>query len=104
MIVSNKQKQLTARLLRMLDDYRNPYHMATANGDCPTLVYRGLRGEFSPTLYKKYVRPTPRKRPRLIIPDPTGKLTAAMESQRGSQSREDYQRHLLALDIGELPF
>jgi hypothetical protein len=52
----------------MLGDYRNPYHMATENGDCPTLVYRCLDNGFSPTLYKKYVRPEPRKRERLIIP------------------------------------
>ena len=102
--MSKQQERLKAALKKKLRNYRNPYHMAVENGDSHGLVYRCLDGGFSPTLYKKYVRPTPRKRPRLIIPDPTGKLTAAMDSQRGSQSREDYQRHLLALDIGELPF
>ena len=58
----------------------------------------------SPTLRKAMKCPLHPPRTRLTIQDPTGELTAAMDSQRGSQSREDYQRHLLALDRGELPY
>jgi len=59
-----KQARLKTKLINMLENYRNPYHMATAEGFSHGLIYRCLNGGFSPTLYKKYVKPEPRKRTR----------------------------------------
>ena len=67
-------------------------------------ISRARHGGNSPTLRRLWKIPKHEKRGRLTIQDPTGELTAAMDSQRGSQSREDYQRHLLALDRGELDY
>ena len=62
--MSKQQARLKAALQKKLLNYRNPYHMAVENGDSHGLIYRCLNGGFSPTLYKKYIKPEPRKRTR----------------------------------------
>ena len=98
--MSKRQERLKATLKRELQNYRNPYHMATANGISHGLIYRCLDGGFSPTLYKIFVRPEPRKRSRLNIEiDP-----ARFDNQRAEHgmSRAEYVVYLMSLD--KLPY
>ena len=98
--MSKRQERLKAALKRELQNYRNPYHMATANGISHGLVYRCLDGGYSPTLYRKYVRNEPRKRSRLIVEiDP-----ARFDNQRAEHgmSRAEYMVYLMSLD--KLPY
>ena len=59
-----KQAQLKNKLTEMLGNYRNPYHMAPVEGFSHGLIYRCLKDGYSPTLYKRYIKPEPRKRTR----------------------------------------
>ena len=94
--MSKRQERLKTALKRELQNYRNPYHLATANGISHGLIYRCLDGGYSPTLYKIFVRNEPRKRQRLIVEiDP-----ARFDAQRAEHgmSRAEYQVYLMALD------
>jgi len=99
--MSKRQTKLNAVLNKELEKYRNPYHMAIEKGDCYGLVYRCLNGGFSPTLYKKYIRATPRKRRRFIVEDPEGAISKTVDALRGDMTRAEFLEALLGCWQGE---
>ena len=95
----NKGEILQQWLKNKLEEYRNPYHMATDNGWSSGLVYNGLKGIYSETLWHDIgLRLWPKREGIFISCSP--EMKARFDAQRGESSRQEYLEELLELGRG----